>query len=114
MKSSVETLFSLPLVRGLLNQSVTTIWVEMRDDGNRIKIRNAPKGPVETVPSADFGSILTAVSSVLNGRDSVDVTVNQVEIMITRVTVIGGMDWVMTTTKASNATTFASALSVTV
>lgn len=114
MKSSLETLFALPLVSGLLNRSVTTIWAEQRYDGKRIKVRNVPKGPVVIDPSTDFDQFVTAVSQVLDGRYSLDVTVNQVDIMITHLPVVGGVDWVMTTANTSHPGTFQAALSVTI
>lgn len=118
MKSTIEALealFAFPLVRGLLDQSVTTIWAEQQDDGNHIKVRNVPKGPVAPASSADFGSLVAAIRQVLSGRDSLDVTVNQVNVMITRVDVVGGTDcWVMTTAKASGAAVFQPVLTVTI
>lgn len=106
MKPAIEKMFSIPLFADLLQQKLATIWLEQRESGNRVKVRVVTKGPVDVVQVASFDLLVAAVSQVLAGRQSLDVTVNGTDIMITRIEPVGGVDYVVTIPTPSNSHKF--------
>lgn len=101
MKPAIEKLFAIPLFSDLLQKKVVTIWLEKREGESRVKVRTEPKGPVQVVEVKAFEPLVSAVAQVLAGRNTLDVTVNGVDIMITRVEPVGGVEYAITTPSAN-------------
>ncbi|MBA9859920.1 hypothetical protein [Ralstonia insidiosa] len=97
--NALTQLFSQEPCRGLIAANYTTVWLEARADGSNVRARAASTKRVKKVTAVTGPArrqLIALTQQVLAGNKAVDVTVNGQESMITRLQVVGGSDYAIT------------------